>query len=174
MPGSLEPEALFFRETEQQSAALDTAWGERHSVVHKLGVRMQREFSLPIAEHIVGETIRVEGKLAAIERGEDNRHRAVIVTASHIHIVSVSSDARQQLEIGKGVALEKTAGRLRLMQGPEPDLAVARRQDIGLSRDEQRMQDLERAIVVPRAQGARGLRTEPPAPARRPEVGIER
>ena len=129
MPGSLEPEALFFRETTQQSAALDTAWGERHSVVHKLGVRMQREFGRPVAEHVVGETLRVEGKLAAIEHGEDNRHRAVIVNASHVHIVSVSPEARQQLELGKNVTLEKTAGRLRLLQAPERELSADRRQE---------------------------------------------
>ena len=133
MPGSLEPEALFFRESPQQSAELDRAWGERHSVVHNLGMRMQREFGRPVAD-LVGETMRVEGKLAAIERGEDNRHRAVIVTSSHVHILSVSPEARQQLELGKSVMLEKTAGRLRLMQAPERVLAPARIQEAGLER----------------------------------------
>jgi hypothetical protein len=126
MPGSVEPQALFYHETPQQRAALDTAWRARHSVVHKLGARMQREFGRPLAEHPIGETLRVEGQLAAIDHGEDNRHRAVIVTPSHVHIVSVSPAAHQQLELGKSVTLEKTAGRMRLVQTPERALQPER------------------------------------------------
>jgi hypothetical protein len=127
---------LLYAETPQQKRVLDVIWKERlrdvqarerppHALADKLVVptpqnetdrvaeRVQREYGLPAAE-IPGDGQVVAGRLARVEQGADNRHRAIVVTDSRVYVVSVLPSAQLEALVGKAVVVEKTAGRVRL------------------------------------------------------------
>jgi hypothetical protein len=126
MPGGASPEALTYAETPEQKRSLDELWSERHSVLGKLRARVEREYGRPVADGRSLEPIKVEGRLAAVERGPDNRNRAIVVTPADIHIVLVSPEARERLAVGRDVTLEKTAGRVRIVPGRALEAALDR------------------------------------------------
>jgi hypothetical protein len=145
-PGATRVEPLIRDETAKQRLQLDVIWKERarardaaarepclleanvgprppQNATERIIDRVQREFGLPAVS--LPDAGPVTGRLARVERGSDHRHRALVVNASHVHVVSVLASTQLEQLVGKQVTVEKTAGRVKIA-GLERETGLSR------------------------------------------------